>query len=262
MTQPTLDETTTLRSLLFSDTVGDPVDALAESLRERGALAPLVPRVPGLAAVVDREVAAATDGLLSLNLADVAATGWRKFDALRQAARRTRDDPEAEEVVTLASHKIECNQRPTVELFIDGRSIATIQIDLGIAMSIAGGRAVVRQARLMEFRTASCMVSGTLSVQQIVIKTSQRQVDLPGAIRLRQGVPLLSADATRAVVDQVVVDRADTQSTPGAWYPDPTKRYQLRWWDGTRWTQRVVNNGSPMSDPHACETVSRPKASA
>lgn len=253
-----LNETATVRELFFSGVPGGPRDALAESLRESGTLAPLVPGVPGLTAVVNREVAAATDGLLSLNLADVAAAGWKRFDALRQAAHRTREAPETEEIVTVASHKIECNQRPTVELFIDGKSIASIQIELQIAMSIAGGLAVVRQARLMEFRSASCTVSGSLAVQQAVIKKRQHQFDLPGAIRLRNGVPLLASDASGVTVDQLAECDSGSQTTTGAWYSDPTRRYELRWWDGSRWTQRVANNGSEMSDPVCCGTVLQP----
>lgn len=254
----TLNGTATVRELFFSGVPGGPRDALAESLCERGTLAPLVPGVPGLTAVVNREVAAATDGLLSLNLADVAAAGWRKFDALWQAAHRTRESPDTEEIVTLASHKMECSQRPTVELFIDGKSIATIQIELQIAMNIAGGLAVVRQAHLMEFRTASCTVSGSLAMQQTLIKKRQRQFDLPGAIRLREGVALLASDPSGVTVDQPAESDSESQTTPGAWYSDPTRRYELRWWDGSRWTQRVAINGTEMSDPVDCKTVWHP----
>lgn len=29
----------------------------------------------------------------------------------------------------------------------------------------------------------------------------------------------------------------------GSWQPDPYSRHQLRWWDGTQWTQMVSDNG-------------------
>lgn len=35
----------------------------------------------------------------------------------------------------------------------------------------------------------------------------------------------------------------------GAWHPDPSGRYQLRWWDGSRWTDAVSDNGRPGTDP-------------
>lgn len=34
-----------------------------------------------------------------------------------------------------------------------------------------------------------------------------------------------------------------------AWYPDPAARHQARLWDGTRWTERVADNGVEGIDP-------------
>ena len=33
------------------------------------------------------------------------------------------------------------------------------------------------------------------------------------------------------------------------WYPDPTRRYPQRWWNGHRWTPHVSNGASTYSDP-------------
>lgn len=34
----------------------------------------------------------------------------------------------------------------------------------------------------------------------------------------------------------------------GAWHPDPSGRHELRWWDGTRWTDAVSDHGQVSSD--------------
>ena len=203
-------------------------------------------------------MATATDGLLSLNLADLAAAGWKKYEALRQAARRTRDAPTTEEIVALATHKIESSHRPTVELFIDGKSIATIEIDLQIAFTMAGVLAVVRQARLTAIRSGTCTVAGSVAVQQTVITKRQRRFDLPGAVRLRHGVALLEPTASTVPAAQTVVRDARSPDKPEAWYSDPTRRYEFRWWDGSRWTRRVATQGRTISDPVDCEAVSGP----
>src|SRR5262245_27902824 len=44
--------------------------------------------------------------------------------------------------------------------------------------------------------------------------------------------------------------------TPANWYPDPSGRHQLRYWDGTRWTENVSNAGvvtrdDPVASPAA-----------
>ncbi len=38
-------------------------------------------------------------------------------------------------------------------------------------------------------------------------------------------------------------------STPQGWHPDPTGRHQVRWWDGTQWTDWVGDNGQQSQDP-------------
>lgn len=223
-----LNEAATLRDLLFGEAPGEPTKALAESLREHGTIRSLVPGVPGLTAVVEREVAAATDGLLAMNLGDVVAAGWKTYDALIQAARRTRDAATPEEIVALATHQIESSHHPTVEVFIDGRSIATIEIELKIVFSIAGVLAVVWRTRLTEIRSGTCTVSGSLAMQQTIITRRQRQFDLPGAIRLRRSFALLEPTPSTTPVERAVVGGARPPSTSAAWYPDPTRGYEMR----------------------------------
>lgn len=39
-----------------------------------------------------------------------------------------------------------------------------------------------------------------------------------------------------------------SDSNAGAWHPDPTGRYQLRWFDGVSWTQNVCQDGQTFVD--------------
>lgn len=38
-------------------------------------------------------------------------------------------------------------------------------------------------------------------------------------------------------------------NTEAAWLADPTRRHQLRYWDGTRWTEHVSDQGNTSLDP-------------
>jgi len=38
-------------------------------------------------------------------------------------------------------------------------------------------------------------------------------------------------------------------TTPANWYPDPTSRHQHRYWDGSKWTDHVSDNGVTATDP-------------
>jgi hypothetical protein len=35
----------------------------------------------------------------------------------------------------------------------------------------------------------------------------------------------------------------------GQWAPDPYGRHQVRYWNGTRWTDNVADNGVTARDP-------------
>lgn len=42
---------------------------------------------------------------------------------------------------------------------------------------------------------------------------------------------------------------APEAATPGAWWPDPTGRHELRYWDGRQWTGHVADGGVSGVDP-------------
>jgi hypothetical protein len=57
-----------------------------------------------------------------------------------------------------------------------------------------------------------------------------------------------------------------TDPAPG-WFPDPSGRWQVRWWDGSTWTDRVATAGRQASDPlpdpqQAADLVNRVVATA
>ena len=238
MTAPVLNETATIRDLLFDGLPVESADVIAESLREHGTIGSLVAGFPGLTAAVEHQVATATDGLLSLNLADVAAAGWKKYDALRQAARRTRDAPTTEEIVALATHRIESSHRPTVELSIDGRTIATIEIALQVAFNMSGVLAVVRQGRLTAIRSGTCTVAGSLAVQQI--RNHQAAAPVRPAGR-DPAAPRCCVARGHARERTAVLSERPSRRLRAAWYSDPTRRYEFRWRDGS--------GGSARPDP-------------
>jgi hypothetical protein len=42
---------------------------------------------------------------------------------------------------------------------------------------------------------------------------------------------------------------ASVPSTPAGWYPDPSGRYEMRYWDGDKWTEHVSRQGQTYTDP-------------
>lgn len=42
---------------------------------------------------------------------------------------------------------------------------------------------------------------------------------------------------------------AGDQVPPAKWYPDPSGRYEYRYWDGSKWTDNVSRAGVTYKDP-------------
>jgi len=55
----------------------------------------------------------------------------------------------------------------------------------------------------------------------------------------------LATDGSQAGVQQ----GQGVSLTPSDWYPDPTGRFELRFWDGKVWTEHVANQGKRGADP-------------
>jgi uncharacterized protein YxjI len=55
---------------------------------------------------------------------------------------------------------------------------------------------------------------------------------------------------------------SDRGTSPAGWYPDPSGRHELRWYDGIQWTERVSSHGregtDPPGGPAVVPTVNRP----
>ena len=198
MTTATLNQTATVRDLIFAEVRTEPVDALAKSMREQHALEASVSGFASLTApirkAVEHEVATVVSDLLSMDLFRLAAAGWRRHDALTKAARRTRDTPAAKELVALVTHQIKSSHRPNIELLIGGKSVATIEVKLDVVFDMAGLVAVVQQARLTRIDSGNCTVTATLAIAGKDVAKRRRQFDLPGAVNLNHGIELLPAD--------------------------------------------------------------------
>jgi hypothetical protein len=58
------------------------------------------------------------------------------------------------------------------------------------------------------------------------------------------GVP-----SSQVVTENSLATTAATRAAaPAAWYPDPSKRFELRYWDGSEWTEHVARGGQQFTD--------------
>lgn len=55
--------------------------------------------------------------------------------------------------------------------------------------------------------------------------------------------------ATAAVDNAASTTSAPSAEVPANWYKDPSGRYELRYWNGTTWTEHVATGGKQFTDP-------------
>lgn len=143
--------------------------------------------------VAEREVAAASAGLLNVNLIDMLVGGWREYEDLTAAARRTLAVPGSTELVQLATHRITMAQQPYVSVLVDGHSVATLELGLTVVFDVSALLAGITAGRLVAMHSGHADITATLAVVGIEVVSQQGHLELPGVIKLSPGIPLLAA---------------------------------------------------------------------
>ena len=57
------------------------------------------------------------------------------------------------------------------------------------------------------------------------------------------------AAASASAVPAASTPAATSAAAPAGWYADPSGRFELRYWDGDRWTEHVSRGGTQHTDP-------------
>lgn len=71
----------------------------------------------------------------------------------------------------------------------------------------------------------------------------------PAAVSTPSPTPVSQPAATVATSTASTTSSVGDAVAPAAWYPDPSGRYELRYWNGSAWTEHVSRNGQQFTDP-------------
>jgi hypothetical protein len=100
--------------------------------------------------------------------------------------------PGSIELVDLATHQITATQRPAVNLLVDNRQTATVELGLSVVFTISALVAGIRGGRLVAVPSGRCNVTASLTVQGTTVVSRQVTFELPGIIPLGRGIALLA----------------------------------------------------------------------
>jgi hypothetical protein len=192
----------TAKDLLFGPGADAP-DALARQIASAGAEAnvdrALKHLTPATRRTAVRDAAIAAAGLLDIDLIGLLVAGWHAHHDLIAAARRTVAAPGSSELVELIEHQITITQRPSVTIDVDGRRVATVELDLTVEFDVAALVASVKGGLLVGIGSGHCDTTATLAIEGTDVLTRHARFELSGVIPVSPGIPLLAAEAYPAV---------------------------------------------------------------
>ena len=58
-----------------------------------------------------------------------------------------------------------------------------------------------------------------------------------------------STPVVTSAINTSVASSVGDAAAPANWYPDPAGRFELRYWNGSAWTEHVSRNGQQSIDP-------------
>jgi hypothetical protein len=197
MTTATEGSARTALDLLFGPDT-DAAEALAGEILSPGgdqnlgrALAQL-PEMTRKAAA--QEAATTAAALLRVDLVSVLVRGWREHRDIVSAARRTLAAPGSTEVISMSSHEIRLDERPSISVLVDGQRVATLQLGLSIVFDLNALLLGISGGRLITVHSGRCEITGTLAVQGTDLLVRRAHLELPGVVSLRRGIRLLPID--------------------------------------------------------------------
>jgi hypothetical protein len=190
-------ESLSLAQTLFGD--GETHVRLEETLRKRGAVTPTMTALAevaiGLRTAAAKRLEEQIENIFGVPLGDVLLGGWRKYEELIEAARRSVADPATEELVPLDTHDIVSIHRSRIDITLDGRKVAEVHVELDITIHVEAVVAVVRVGRLVELETGRAMVGASLACGDANLEWPPRDLDLRLAVTLGPGLELVPVQA-------------------------------------------------------------------
>jgi hypothetical protein len=169
---------------------------LHRSLEHHGTLGPLADAVSARLSAGGRDevggqVSATVGHLLDMDLGAMLVSGWQTYGALHTAARNTVAAPGSSDMVHLASQEVRWDGRPTVDVYISGARVYRLELTITVLLELHSLVATVRRGRLVGLRSGRCKVTVRVSWSGGVLIEREGRFELPLAVTLGAGIPLL-----------------------------------------------------------------------
>ena len=148
----------------------------------------------GLSGAVVEALRAALD----IPCQDLIVKAWGGLEELQdfaeppaEAEDSAAEDAGAEIVKPLASHSIQSEHRPRLEVLLDNVPLGEIEIDLVLSAELEGFVLHIKDGRIVEIATGSISAGGSLAVAgQTLVEAASEPYALPGRVVLDPPFPI------------------------------------------------------------------------
>jgi hypothetical protein len=135
------------------------------------------------------------------------------------AARRTRDNVAARETVKLVTHKIEFSHPWTVQVFVNGKSAGTVEVELTVCFDMDLVVLVVQQGRITAVESGRCTITAALEIARTEVIKRQARFDLRLRTSLGHGLILAGPGAYGVQAQPAGIVNAQPPTANGYRYP-------------------------------------------
>ena len=108
--------------------------------------------------------------------------------------------------------------------------------------------AFVRRAAIAGTTTAPAATT-TAASTTTASTTASTSASFPSTASTQASTPVHTATTASTPTTASTASSVGDATAPAAWYPDPSGRYELRYWNGSAWTEHVSRNGQQFTDP-------------
>jgi hypothetical protein len=139
-----------------------------------------------------QQFSATVGAQLDIDLGTILIDGWRVHRALVEAAHATLANPAAAEVVELGTHSIALERDISIDVVVNGKTVATVPFQLATGFEVDRLLGTVRQGHLMDIQVGQCFATVALSCAGVQLAAGRAPLTPVTAFNLAMGVPLIA----------------------------------------------------------------------
>lgn len=136
---------------------------------------------------------------LDIALDDILGQAWSGWHDMRVYADPKKTPPDDVNIVPIATHTIESEYKPEVDVLVQGVKVHTFPFHVSVTLDVQGGDLVVQRGAIQEIRLATLKLGGTIKLRdRTLLKKEVAEVAVPGVMRLARPIPILSGTTAAA----------------------------------------------------------------